>query len=107
MLYMKKMQEIATEKWDNVKYVCSKQTDLKKLMAMDFWNSTLFNKRENSLDKPSVNFGLVITLKENKGINRIDDFIMYCNARGWIVDRITTDALNKVYEQGNAKQSFE
>ncbi len=64
-------------------------------------------KRENSLDKPSVNFGLVITLKENKGINRNDDFIMYCNARGWIVDRITTDALNKVYEQGNAKQSFE
>lgn len=66
-------------------------------------------KRENSLDKPSVNFGLVITLKENKGIsiNRIDDFITYCNARGWIVDRITTDALNKVYEQGNAKQSFE
>lgn len=35
MLYMKKMQEIATEKWDNVKYVCSKQTDLKKLMAME------------------------------------------------------------------------
>ena len=30
MLYMKKMQEIATEKWDNVKYVFSKQTDLKK-----------------------------------------------------------------------------
>ncbi len=79
----------------------------KSLWRWNFWNSTLFNKRENSLDKPSVNFGLVITLKENKGINRNDDFIMYCNARGWIVDRITTDALNKVYEQGNAKQSFE
>ena len=64
-------------------------------------------KRENSLDKSGVNFGLVITLKEIKGINRIDDFIMYCNARGWIVDRITTDVQNKVYEQGKAKLSFE
>lgn len=96
-------------KWDNVKYVCSKQTNRSEKSYGDgtFGIQLSLIKRENSLDKSGVNFGLVITLKEIKGINRIDDFIMYCNARGWIVDRLTTDVQNKVYEQGKAKLSFE
>ena len=35
-----------------------------------------------------LNFGVVVTLKEINGINRIEDFIKACILRGWIVNRI-------------------
>ena len=36
----------------------------------------------------SLNFGAVITLKELKGVNRIEEFIKACMLRGYIVNRL-------------------
>ena len=44
-------------------------------------------------------FGLVITLKEMYGENRIDDFIKLCMARGWIVNRIDIESRIDIYNK--------
>ena len=38
--------------------------------------------------KDSLPFGVVVTLKEMNGVNRIDDFVKMCLARGWLVQRL-------------------
>ncbi len=35
-----------------------------------------------------LRFGVVVTLREMYGENRIDDFIKMCMMRGWVVNRL-------------------
>lgn len=44
-----------------------------------------------------LNFGAVITLKEVKGVNRIQDFITACTLRGWIVNELDIRAQVEAY----------
>lgn len=41
-----------------------------------------------------IKFGVVITLKEISGANRIEQFIRDCSLRGWLVNRL--DVVNRV-----------
>lgn len=52
-------------------------------------------------------FGLVTTLKEMFGQNRIDDFIKLCMARGWIVNRIDIDHRIDVYNKAEEEVHFD
>lgn len=55
----------------------------------------------------STPFGVVVTLKEMNGVNRIDDFIKLCMVRGWIVNRIDVDNRVDVYQKAEEEISFD
>ena len=54
-----------------------------------------------------IRFGIVITLKEMFGKNRIDEFINRCNLNGWIVNRINIDNRLDVYASAEEEIEFE
>lgn len=55
------------------------------------------------MDGAGIRFGVVVTLKEINGVNRIDEFIKDCTLNGWLVNQLdiqTRIDLNpKVHEE--------
>ena len=54
-----------------------------------------------------LQFGVVVTLKEMNGVNRIDDFIKLCMVRGWLVNRIDVTNQLDVYNIAEEEIEFE
>ena len=54
-----------------------------------------------------MQFGIVITLKEMYGKNRIDDFIKTCEAKGWLVNRLDVQNQLDVYIRAEEDIEFE
>ena len=54
-----------------------------------------------------MRFGVVITLKEINGVNRIDDFIKNASLRGWLVTRLEIETQIDVYNKLNEDIQFE
>ena len=52
-------------------------------------------------------FGIVITLKEINGINRIDEFIRQCYLKSWIVTHVNVENQIDVYNKAEADVEFE
>lgn len=52
------------------------------------------NNRLDPKDGMGIRFGVIVTLKETNGINRIDEFIKNCTLNGWLVNRI--DVKNRI-----------
>ena len=52
-------------------------------------------------------FGLVITLKEINGQNRLEDFIRLCSLRGWIVNRINIENQIEIFNKAEQDIEFE
>ena len=79
-------------KWDNVKYVAEKPTTrnrLKKSYINKNWGMSIkTNNRLNANDGIGVRFGVVVTLREINGVNRIDEFINNCYLNGWLVNEL-------------------
>jgi len=48
---------------------------------------------------PLISFGVVVTLKEINGKNRIADFIQQCSLRGWLVNRVNVENLVDVHNK--------
>lgn len=94
-------------KWDNVKHITQiLKKNLKPKQQYDnpMWGLSIKAKdRLDMQEKKGVKFGIVITLKEINGINRIDDFINHCSLRGWLVRKIDVenqiDIYNTAYEE--------
>lgn len=88
-------------KWDNVKHVreVSKNTNrAKKCYNKGIWGVSL--KTKERLEEKfgvGIKFGIVVTLKEIDGVNRIDDFIKNCSLRGWLVNKIDVDNRVEIY----------
>ena len=86
-------------KWDNVKYVVETPKE-REMSIMSYKNNKNWgievktNNRLDPKDGLGLRFGIVITLREINGINRIDEFIRSCSLRGWIVNEI--DVVNKI-----------
>lgn len=98
-------------KWDNVKHICEKITSRsrpRKTYETGVWGLSiktkerLFNRKKDKLP-----FGVVVTLKEMNGVNRIDDFIKLCNARGWIVNKLDVQNQVNIYAKAEEDISFE
>ena len=64
-------------------------------------------ERDNKKNGRGMNFGVVITLKEISGVNRIDDFIQQCSLRGWIVTRIDVENRIDIYNAAEVNIEFE
>ena len=50
---------------------------------------------------------VVVTLKEMNGVNRIDDFVKLCLARGWLVSRLDIENQLDVYAKAEEEIEFE
>lgn len=94
-------------KWDNVKYITEIPTSrkqAKKSYTNKNWGMEIkTNNRLDSMDGVGVRFGVVVTLKEINGVNRIDEFIKNCTLNGWLVNQLDIqtriDLNQKVHEE--------
>ena len=92
-------------KWDNIKHIREnlltpggKKRKLKEKQNNGLWGISIKTKeRLNSGDGENLQFGLVVTLKEINGVNRIQEFIQQCLFRGWIVNRIDIENRIDIY----------
>lgn len=99
-------------KWDNSKSIKEKYSPnngeresyknklwgIKITKSMRFYNKSSRNK---------IKFGLVVTLKEINGENRIDEFIQRCFFNQWIVEKVEVDNKVELYNKAEEEITFE
>ena len=59
------------------------------------------------IDLEPLQFGVAVTLKEMNGVNRIDDFIKMCMARGWLVSKLDVQNQIDIYAKAEEEITFE
>lgn len=98
-------------KWDNIKRICEKlktRSVPRKAYASGMWGISILTKdRVTTKDKKRLQFGLVITLKEMSGKNRIDEFMKNCMAHGWLVNRIDVENQIDIYSRAEEEIELE
>lgn len=98
-------------KWDNVKHISEEIKDRavpRKAYDSGLWGLSIKTKeRTSSKNKEPLQFGVVVTLKEMNGVNRIDDFIKMCMARGWLVTRLDVQNQIDVYAKAEEEITFD
>lgn len=98
-------------KWDNVKYIAETVKDRrvpKKSYRNKNWGMEIkTNNRLDAEDGVGLRFGVVVTIKEMYGINRIDEFIKNCNLNGWLVNAIDIQNRIEIHEKINEEIRFD
>lgn len=97
-------------KWDNIKHISEEIKERKrprKVYDSGLWGLKINTKERLQKRKEPLPFGVVVTLKEMNGVNRIDDFIKMCMARGWLVNRIDIENQLDVYAKAEEEIVFE
>lgn len=98
-------------KWDNVKHIQDEVKDkpiARKSYDNKLWGMSIKTKeRLKSRDGIGIRFGVVVTLKEINGINRIDDFIQLCNLNGWLVNKVDVQNRIDIYQKSDEDIEFE
>ena len=100
-------------KWDNVKHIRESFTPQKrsktiKNKANPQWGMSIKTiERLKNGDGQGVRFGVVVTLKEIDGINRIEDFIQQAQIRGWLVNRLQVNAQVELFNSLNEEIEFD
>lgn len=97
-------------KWDNVKYIAERPKDrMRPKISYNNKNWGMEIKTNNRLDPKDgigIRFGVVVTLKEINGVNRIDEFIKSCNLNGWLVNQIDIEQRVDIHEKINEDIEF-
>lgn len=93
-------------KWDNIKHIATwgKQSNrVKKSYDGELCGVKMTVKDRLSSQHNTIPFGIVVTLKEINGVNRISDFIKMCNIKGWYVNQVDINnrisLINKAEEE--------
>ncbi|KRM95415.1 putative aaa - atpase [Liquorilactobacillus aquaticus DSM 21051] len=90
-------------KWDNVKHISEILKTAprpRKVYNNPMWAISLKTKeRLNNNDGEHTKFGIVITLKEMNGVNRLQDFIQQASLKGWLVNSIDVQNRIDIYNQ--------
>jgi len=97
-------------KWDNIKHISEeikKRRIPRKVYDSGLWGLKINTKERLQRRKEPLQFGVVITLKEMNGVNRIDDFIKLCMARGWLVNQLDIENQLDVYAKAEEDIVFE
>lgn len=99
-------------KWDNVKYIVenfAKRKIAKNSFNNKYWGMEIkTNSRLDPEDSKGIRFGIVVTLKEINGINRIDEFIYNCkNENYWLVNEIDVQNKITIHKKINEDINFE
>ena len=80
-------------KWDNIKRSCETIPEKRRVARdkfdSDFWGLRVITKeRVSDGRRNDLAYGVVVTLTEINGVNRIEAFVDACQANGWIVNSI-------------------
>ena len=97
-------------KWDNVKHISEEIKEKRvprKAYDSGLWGLKINTKERLQKRKDSLPFGVVVTLKEMNGVNRIDDFVKMCLARGWLVQRLDIENQLDLYAKAEEEIEFE
>lgn len=100
-------------KWDNVKYICESFTPRKQAKSIlnkanPQWGMSVKTiERLRKRNGQGIRFGVVVTLKEINGVNRIDDFIKLASLRGWFANKLQIETQVDVYNKLNEEIEFE
>lgn len=98
-------------KWDNVKYISESITKrMRAKTSYEYKNWGMEIKTNNRLDPKDgigVRFGVVVTLKEMNGVNRIEEFIRNCILNGWNVNKIDVKNRVTIHQKMNEEIEFE
>ncbi len=98
-------------KWDNTKFISHRFTPRireKTSFADKYWGFSVTSKeRFVSPRKGALNFGAVITLREIRNVNRIEEFKHACRLRGYIVTELEARNQINIYERAQQDITFE
>lgn len=99
-------------KWDNSKSI--KERYSPKNGERDSYNNKLWGIRiikttrfYNNLTRDKIKFGLVVTLKEINGENRIDEFIQRCFFNQWFVEKVEVENQIELYNKAEEEIIFQ
>lgn len=98
-------------KWDNVKHISDiikSRAVPRKAYDAGLWGLSIKTKeRMQPNGKKSLPFGVVVTLKEMNGVNRIEDFKRLCMARGWLVNELNVQNQLDIYVRAEEEIELE
>lgn len=98
-------------KWDNIKHISetiNEKAKPRKAYESGMWGLSIKTKeRLQPKAGRGLQFGVVVTLKEMNGVNRIDDFIKLCLAKSWIVNKIDIHNQQDIYNKAEEEIDFE
>lgn len=98
-------------KWDNVKHISEKLNSKarpRKIYESNIWGLSIKTKeRLQPKSGKGLQFGVVVTLKEMDGINRISEFIKLAQIRGWVVSQLDVHNQIEVYNKAEETISFD
>ena len=97
-------------KWDNVKHISQiLKPNIKPKQRYDniMWGLSIKSKERLFMRDKGIKFGVVVTLKEINGVNRIDEFINQCSLRGWLVNKVDIENRVDVYNIAQEEIEFE
>lgn len=97
-------------KWENTKFISKILKRNRPLKAYDerLWGISVVSKeRLSTKTQGSLNFAAIVTLKEIKGVNRIQDFVTACALRGYIVNELDINARVEAYNANQEEVHFE
>jgi len=97
-------------KWDNVKLISetlNPNSRPRKVYGSGLWGLSIKTKeRLREKNGRGLQFGVVVTLKEINGVNRIDEFIKMCMIRGWVVNQIDIENQLDIYAKAEEDIEF-
>lgn len=97
-------------KWDNVKLISDEVKDRarpRQIYGAGMWGLSIRTKeRLKEKNGKGLAFGVVVTLKEMNGKNRIEDFKKLCIMHGWIVNEIDVENQIDVYNKAEEEIKF-
>lgn len=98
-------------KWDNVKHISEtikENVRPRKVYGAGLWGLSI--KTKERLDTKAgrgLRFGVVVTLREMNGVNRIKEFMNLCMVRNWLVNELNIDQQFDLYNRGEEDIDFE
>lgn len=99
-------------KWDNSKSIkeqYSTRNGERKSYTNKLWGIKLIktNRFGKNKNRDRIKYGLVVTLKEINGENRIDEFIQRCFLNQWFAEKVEIDNKVEVYNKAEEEIKFE
>ncbi|MCI9151076.1 MAG: S8 family peptidase [Lachnospiraceae bacterium] len=98
-------------KWDNVKYIAERPKDgmrPRRSYRNKNWGMEIkTNNRLEPEDGKGIRFGVVVTLREMNGVNRLDEFVRNCVLDGWLVNEVDVRARVDINRKVNEEIELE
>jgi hypothetical protein len=97
-------------KWDNTKHISEKLTPkvrAREVYENGLWGLSVKAKARLTSRDENLKFGIIVTLKEINGVNRINDFIHQCELRGWLINRVDIKAQIEIFNKAQEIVTFE